>query len=331
MCAGHGKDCFPCLFLLKGEEQGMLGKVSKQRSLPRKALARDKYLILMIIPACIVFLVFHYAPMFGVVMAFQNFIPGKGFFGSSFVGLKWFKQFVNGIYFTRLLRNTFLISIYSILFNLPTTLLFTLLLNEIRSNRFKRVVQTVTYLPYFISTVIMVSILQMLMEYPNGIINQGLSFLGLTPQNFFQDQSKFRALYVGSGIWQCLGWNSILYLAALTAISPELYEAAYMDGANRFQQMWHISLPGMANTIITVLILDLGNLFSVGYEKINLMYNPMTYETADVISTYVYRSGLVDMKYSFASAVGLFNSVINFAILLTANALSRKFTQISLW
>ena len=210
-------------------------------------------------------------------------------------------------------------------------MLFTLLLNEIRSNRFKRVVQTVTYLPYFISTVIIVSILKMILAYPSGIVNQALAAMGLETQNFFQDQTKFRAIYIVSNIWQNLGWNSILYLAALTSINPELYEAAYMDGASRLQQMWHVSIPGMVNTIITVLILDMGKLFSIGYEKIYLMYNPLTYETADVISTYVYRSGLVDMKYSFASAIGVFNAVINLAVLLLANALSRKYAQISLW
>lgn len=304
--------------------------MKKKKSL-LQLLGRDKYLVLMILPAFLVFLVFSYAPMFGNVMAFQNYIPIKGFFGSPWVGLRWFKQFINGIYFPRLMRNTFLISIYGIAISTPMVILFTLLLNEIRSTRFKRVVQTVTYLPHFVSTVIMVSIMKMILEYPNGIINQGLMAIGLEGQNFFQDHTKFRALYIASGLWQNLGWDSVLYLAALTSIGPELYESAYMDGANRLQQMWYISLPGMMNTIVTVLILNMGSLFSVGYEKIYLMYNPVTYETADVISTYVYRSGLVDMKYGFSSAVGLFNSVINLAVLLVANGLSRKFAQVSLW
>ena len=297
----------------------------------RDVLRRDKYLVLMIIPAFMLFAVFSYLPMFGIVMSFQDFVPGRGFLGSRWVGLKWFKYFVSSVYFGRLLRNTVLLSVYSLLFGMPMTILFALLINELRSRTFKRIVQTVTYLPYFISTVIMVSILQMLLSYPRGVVNSALSALGLTEINFFQEAGWFRTLYIGSGIWQGLGWNSILYLAALTSINPDLYEAAYMDGANRLQQMWHISLPGMMNTIVTMLILSLGGIFSVGYEKVYLMYNPVTMDQADVISTYVYRTGLESMRYSYASAIGLFNSVINFAVLLLANTLSRKITEIGLW
>ncbi len=297
----------------------------------RDVLRRDKYLVLMIIPAFMLFAVFSYLPMFGIVMSFQDFVPGRGFLGSRWVGLKWFKYFVSSVYFGRLLRNTVLLSVYSLLFGMPMTILFALLLNELRSRTFKRIVQTVTYLPYFISTVIMVSILRMLLSYPRGVVNSALSALGLTEINFFQEAGWFRTLYIGSGIWQGLGWNSILYLAALTSINPDLYEAAYMDGANRLQQMWHISLPGMMNTIVTMLILSLGGIFSVGYEKVYLMYNPVTMDQADVISTYVYRTGLESMRYSYASAIGLFNSVINFAVLLLANTLSRKITEIGLW
>ena len=297
----------------------------------RDVLRRDKYLVLMIIPAFMLFAVFSYLPMFGIVMSLQDFVPGRGFLGSRWVGLKWFKYFVSSVYFGRLLRNTVLLSVYSLLFGMPMTILFALLLNELRSRTFKRIVQTVTYLPYFISTVIMVSILQMLLSYPRGVVNSALSALGLTEINLFQEAGWFRTLYIGSGIWQGLGWNSILYLAALTSINPDLYEAAYMDGANRLQQMWHISLPGMMNTIVTMLILSLGGIFSVGYEKVYLMYNPVTMDQADVISTYVYRTGLESMRYSYASAIGLFNSVINFAVLLLANTLSRKITEIGLW
>lgn len=305
--------------------------VSASRGRLRKTLNRDKYRIIMIMPAFFLFLVFCYLPMFGLVMAFQNFNPGRGFLHSKWVGLFWFKNFINSIFFWRLVRNTFLLSIYSIIFGMPITLIFTLLLNEIRCTRYKRIVQTVTYLPYFISTVIMVSMLKMLLAYPHGVVNDILTSMGLQPQNFFLNQHMFRGLYVGSGIWQGLGWNSILYLAALTAINPELYEAAYMDGANRFQQMRYVSLPGMMNTIITVFILNMGGLFSIGYEKVYLMYNAQTMETADIISTYVYRSGLIQMQYSSASAIGLFNSVINFALLLITNLLCKRFSEISLW
>lgn len=284
----------------------------------------------LLIPGIIFVFIFNYIPLYGLVIAFQKYNPAMGF-NSPWVGLANFEYLFRQPNFVRTIWNTFYIAVFKIVGGIIVPVTFALLLNELRSRTFKRIVQTVTYLPYFISTVIMVSILQMLLSYPRGVVNSALSALGLTEINFFQEAGWFRTLYIGSGIWQGLGWNSILYLAALTSINPDLYEAAYMDGANRLQQMWHISLPGMMNTIVTMLILSLGGIFSVGYEKVYLMYNPVTMDQADVISTYVYRTGLESMRYSYASAIGLFNSVINFAVLLLANTLSRKITEIGLW
>ena len=292
-----------------------------------RALRRDKYLIFMILPAFVLFVLFCYLPMFGVVMAFQNFTPGLGFLHSPWVGLRWFQYFVKGAYFGRLLRNTALLSLYSILFGTPATLLFTLLLNEIRCTPFKRVVQTVTYLPYFISTVIMVSMLKMLLAYPGGVVNQLLTAVGVPAQNFFQEQSMFRSLYVGSGVWQGLGWSSILYLAALTAINPELYEAAYMDGASRFQRVLYVDLPAILPTVSIMLILAVGGIMSIGADKALLMQNSMNLQYSEIISTYEYKvglSGTVPVDFSLSTAIGLFNSIVNFILLLTADKITKK-------
>lgn len=304
--------------------------MARKRDLLRK-INRDKYLILMVLPVAALFLIFRYGPMYGLIIAFEDFIPGLGFWKSPWVGFEWFIDFFNSIYFWRLIRNTALISVYGIIFGIPISIIFALLLNEVRNKYFKRIVQTITYLPHFISTVIIVSIVMMIFSYPNGIANRILTLFGTEPLNFFQMENMFRPLYIGSDIWQDFGWGSILYLAVLTSINPELYESAVIDGANRFQQMIYISIPSMVTTIITVLILGIGNLFSVGYEKIILMYNPIIYETSDVITTYVYRKGILSGSYSYATAVGLFNSVLNFTILFIANKISKKISNIGIW
>lgn len=292
---------------------------------------RDKYLLLMIFPVAVLFIIFSYGPMYGLIMAFEDFTPGLGFFKSPWVGLDWFKDFFQSIYFWRLIKNTLILSVSGIIFGMPVSIIFALLLNEVRNIYFKRLVQSISYLPNFISVVIIVSIVMMIFSYPNGIVNKFLETVGTEPVNFFQSNSMFRPLYIGSGIWQKFGWDSILYIAALTSINPEQYEAAIIDGASRLQQMRYISIPCMLTTIVTVLILNIGHLFSVGYEKIILMYSPVIYETADVISTFVYRKGILDSSYSYATAIGLFNSVINFAILYVANRISKKVAQIGIW
>ena len=307
--------------------------MNEQSALQRtiKALRRDSALILMILPVVAYFIIFSYIPMAGLTMAFQDYIPRSGYFGSEWVGLYWFKQFFSSFYVGRLIRNTVLLSFFSLICGFPLPIVFALLLNELRSLRFKKTVQTISYMPYFISTVVLVGIMKLMMSSPDGVIVRIIEILGGKGSNYFMMPGKFRMLYIVSGIWQGLGFNSILYIAVLTSISPEIYEAAVIDGANRFQKMIHISLPCMRTTIGTLLILAIGGLFSVGFEKIILIYNPATYETADVISTYVYRRGIQNSEFSFATAVGLFNSVVNFVLLFIANMVSKRFMEVSVW
>jgi len=291
-------------------------------------LKRNKHIYLMLLPVILYYLVFHYGPMYGAVIAFQDFNPVKGVFGSSWVGLQNFQDFFASFYFTRLMFNTLAISVLDLVFGFPAPIILALLINELRWNPFKRLVQSVTYLPHFISLIVVVG---MLFDFfaRDGIANQLLSLKD--PVAFMQDPDWFRQLFVGSGIWQHVGWGSIVYLAAIANIDPTLYEAAKVDGASRFRQVWHITLPGILTTIVILLVLRIGMVMSVGYEKIILMYNPLTYETADVISTYVFRRGVLQADFSFSAAVGLFNSVVNLVLLYAANRVSRRLTQSSLW
>ncbi|MDI7276751.1 MAG: ABC transporter permease subunit [Anaerolineae bacterium] len=291
---------------------------------------RNRYIYLMLAPVVAYYLIFHYGPMYGAQIAFRDFSPGRGIWGSRWVGLAHLESFIKGFYFSRLLRNTLLLNCLDLLFGFPAPIILALLLNEVRWSPFKRAVQTITYMPHFISMVVVVGIMVDFMAR-DGLVNNLLSTVGLAVTPFMQEPEWFRGLYVGSGIWQNVGWGSIVYLAALANIDPTLYEAAMVDGAGRFRQLIHITLPGIAPTIIILLILRIGNMMSVGYQKIILMYNPLTYETADVISTYVYRKGILEMGFSFSSAVGLFNSVINFALLILANNVSRRVNETSLW
>ena len=291
-------------------------------------LKRNKHIYLMLLPVILYYLVFHYGPMYGAVIAFQDFNPVKGVFGSTWVGLQNFQDFFASFYFTRLMFNTLAISVLDLVFGFPAPIILALLINELRWNPFKRLVQSVTYLPHFISLIVVVG---MLFDFfaRDGIANQLLSLKD--PVAFMQDPDWFRQLFVGSGIWQHVGWGSIVYLAAIANIDPTLYEAAKVDGASRFRQVWHITLPGILTTIVILLVLRIGMVMSVGYEKIILMYNPLTYETADVISTYVFRRGVLQADFSFSAAVGLFNSVVNLVLLYAANRVSRRLTQSSLW
>ena len=295
-----------------------------------KDFARHRVAYLMFAPVLAYYILFHYAPMYGAVIAFKNFIPSRGIWESPWVGLRHFRTFFDSYYFHRLLRNTLLISVYSIAFGFPAPILLALLLNELKSTAFKRTVQTITYLPHFISLMV---ICGMLLEFlsTRGLINELIASLGGKRVSFFLYPEYFRTIYIASDIWQGVGWGSIVYLAALSAIDPALYEAARIDGANRLRQAVHITLPGIMPTIIVLFILRLGNLMSVGHEKIILLYNELLYETADVISTFVYRKGLISFEYSYSSAVGLFNSLINFVLVIAANWISRTLSETSLW
>lgn len=282
-------------------------------------------------PTILYFLVFHYAPLYGLQIAFKDFSPFIGFARSPWVGFKHFESFFNSIYLWRLASNTFLISFYSILFGFPMPIILALILNELRSERFRSVFQTISYVPHFISTVIICGLIVNFLSPSTGIVNAIISSLGGNTIDFLIRPEWFRTIYIGSGVWQGMGWSSIIYYASLRAISPSLYEAADIDGASRWQKIIRISLPGILPTIITLLLLNLGNLMAVGFEKIFLLYNPSTYKTADVISTYVYRSGLISQQYSFASAVGLFNSFITLILLFIFNYSAKKSTGESLW
>jgi len=296
----------------------------------RRDMQRNWSLYLLAVPVIIYFILFSYKPMYGALIAFKNYSPGRGFGGSPWVGFVHFVRFFNSPYFVRLIRNTFLISFYGLIFGFPAPIILALLLNEVRHSPFKRVIQTITYLPHFIS---MIVIAGMISDFclSTGLFNDIAVFLGGQRLSLLQQPNLYRPIYITSDIWQHIGWGTIIYLSALSAIDPQLYEAAMIDGAGRFRQLFAVTLPSIAPTIVILLILRIGNLLSVGYEKTLLLYNPATYETADIISTYVYRVGLLEQSWSYSTAIGLFNSAINFTLLVLANMVSRKVSETSLW
>ena len=296
-----------------------------------KAFKRDRYLLLMFLPIVVYYVVFSYVPMTGAIVAFKQFKPGHGIYGGDWVGLKWFIQFFKSPFAFRTVRNTVLISLYSILFGFPLPILFAICVTEIRSSKVRRVVQTVSYLPHFISTVVLVGMINNFFSMNHGLVNDLIVRMGGEPVNFLINPAWFRTLYVGSGVWQNFGFNSIIYIAAITGIDPSLYEAGKIDGITKFQEVVYITIPMISQTIVMLFIMQLGGIMSVGFEKVFLMYSPAVYETADVVSTYVYRKGIESNNYGFGSAVGLFNSVINFAFVFIANQVCRKLTDSSLW
>ena len=296
----------------------------------KRELVKNRYLYLLAIPVIAFYALFLYGPMFGLVIAFKQYNIGQGILQSKWVGFQYFQEFFKSIYFSRTLLNTFIISFADILFGFPLPIIFALLLNELRGTRFKKTVQTVTYLPHFIS---MVVICGMITDFfsTDGVISRLIAMLGGENMNYLASPKWFRTIFVGTNVWQSFGWNSIIYLAALTSVDAQLYEAATIDGAGRFKQLWHVTLPGILPTIMIMLIMRLGQVLSVGYEKIILLYSPSTYNVADVISSYVYRIGIGGSRYSYSAAVGLFQSVINVLMLLLANRLSAKFSETSLF
>lgn len=296
-----------------------------------KRIWKNRELYILVIPVVIYFILFHYKPMFGLAIAFEsNFNPRRGVMASGFVGFQHFITFFTGPFFLSRMWNTLRISLSMLVFGFPSPIIFALLLNELRGKIFTRTVQTVTYMPHFISMVVLCS---MVREFTNsgGFINQIAMVFGYDGLSMLNKGNLFLPIYVLSGIWQSIGWDSIVYLAALTGIDMQLYEAAKIDGAGRWKQTLHVTLPGILPTIITMFIMRCGQIMSVGYEKIILLYNESIYEQSDVISTYVYRIGLVQRQYSYSTAVGLFNSVISFILVILANTISRRLTQTSLW
>ena len=301
----------------------------------KKDLKKNKSAYLMFLPVLLFHLIFCYKPMYGVIIAFKEFVPFKGILGSPWAdhfGMKHFIDFFNSVYFRRLIRNTLTISITNLLVTFPAPIILALLLNEVGHRKYKGALQTFTYLPHFISMVVICGMVRMFVDH-DGFITQMFSQMGLVngKLSMLSNKNYFVPIYVISGLWQTIGWNAIIYLSALSSVDQELYEAARIDGANRWQQTIHVTLPSIMMTIIMMLILRIGSIMGVGHEKIILLYNPGIYETADVISTYVYRKGLLEANWSYAAAVGLFNSVINMFLVVTANKITKKVTDMGLW
>lgn len=287
------------------------------------------YLIFMV-PLAFV-LLFSYGPMYGIQIAFKNFIATKGIWGSEWVGLRYFEQFLGSYQFPRLIKNTLGISIYSLVAGFPIPIILAIAINECSSSFMRKTVQFVSYMPHFISTVVMTGVVLMMISPRTGFINQLITLLGGEAVDFIAVPEYFKSIYVWSGIWQSMGYSSIIYFAALSGIDPTLHEAAIVDGASKIKRIWHIDLPGLAPTIIILLILDFGKIMNVGFEKVLLMQNPVNMSASDVIATYVYRVGLVDAQYSLSAAVGLFNNLINIILLLIVNGIARKVSETSLF
>ena len=296
-----------------------------------KRMSRHWQLYLLIAPVLLYFLIFHYWPMYGLQIAFKDFIGTKGIRDSPWVGLKHFERFFDSYFFWRLIGNTLGISLYELIAGFPLPIMIALMINEVRQQRMRKFVQIVTYAPHFLSTVVVVGVVIMFLSPTTGIVNTVIRAFGGESIYFMTKPEWFKSIYVWSGVWQQMGWNSIIYIAALAGIDPQLHEAARVDGASRLRRIWHINLPGIRSTIVILLILNTGSLMGVGFEKIFLMQNSLNKESSDVIATYVYSSGILGSQYSFAAAVGLFNSVVNFILLLLVNRTSKYLNQASLW
>lgn len=291
---------------------------------------RNRSLYFLVLPVLAFYILFHYKPMYGAIIAFQDYNPRLKVSGSDWVGLENFRRFFKDVYFGRLMRNTLILSFYDLLVGFPAPIILALLINEVHHKTFKKTVQTITYLPHFISLVVVCGMITDF-SLSNGLFNDIIEFFGGQRSPLLQNPNLYRSIYVFSNVWQHVGWGSIIYLAALTGVDQQLYEAAEIDGAGKFKQLIHITLPGITPTIIIMLILRIGRLMSMGYEKTILLYNPATFETADIISSYVYRVGLLDQDWSYSTAIGLFNSVINFILLIATNQISKKVSETSLW
>jgi putative aldouronate transport system permease protein len=296
-----------------------------------KHVMKSWQLYVLIFPALTYLFLFQYAPMYGIVIAFKNFNPVQGIIGSPWAGFKHFDTFFHSYVFTNVLVNTLKLSVFSLLIGFPIPILFALLLNQIRRQLFKRFVQTVTYAPYFISTVVLVSMLNVFLAPSTGFVNNLITMFGGDAVNFMARAEWFRSVYIASGIWQSMGFSAIIYLAALSGVNPELHEVATVDGATTVRRIWHIDLPSITPTIMILLILGVGSVMAVGWEKAFLMQQGMNLPASEIISTYVYKVGLLNSQYSLATAIGLFNSVINFSLLIVTNYISKKLTQNSLW
>jgi len=318
--------------LIKGE--GIMNETTKVGITSNKLwlyLKRNWELYFLLFPTVLYFMIFAYIPMYGIQIAFKNYSPRLGFAASPWVGLSHFSRFFDSYYSKQVIVNTITISLYTLVVGFPVPILLALIINEVPSKTFKKIVQTVTYAPHFISMVVMCAMIFLFLSPQSGIVNKAIEVLGGEPVYFMGEPRYFKTIYVLSDIWQNMGWNSIIYIASLSNINPELYEAAIIDGAGRLRRIWHINIPGILPTIVILLIMNCGAIMSVGFEKIFLLQNDLNRSASDVIATLVYRQGLILSDYSFSTAVGLFNSVVNFILLVTVNAICRKVSDISFW
>jgi len=317
--------------LKANQELATQPKLGIKKASRRRTIMHNWELYLFIAPCLLYFIIFHYVPMYGVQIAFKNFVPSKGILGSAWVGFDHFERFFNSYYFWDLLWNTFSISLYELAVGFPLPIILALAFNEIKNGVFKKSVQTVTYAPHFISIVVMAGMIITFLSPSSGILIRIIEWIGLQPAAFLEDPRWFKTVYVLSGVWQSAGWGTIIYLAALSGVDPQLHEAAIVDGASRLKRVLHINIPTIVPTIAILLILNVGNILGVGYEKILLLQNSLNIESSDVISTFVYRSGLLNNQYSFSTAVGLFNSMVNAMLLITVNRIAKKTSDSSLW
>lgn len=307
------------------------GKRSEIGRAAYRSFRRHWQLYLLVIPPVLYFIIFKYLPMANTVLAFKNYNVMKGIWGSPWVGTQYFEMFFRNPAFVTLIKNTLYISFYQLIVGFPIPILLALALNEVKSARFKKTVQMVTYAPYFISTVVMVSIIMLFLSPRLGIVNTIAGALGFEAVNYLGEPGMFRTIYVLSDVWQTMGYSAVIYLAALAGVDPSLYEAAKVDGANRFQKILNVDLPGILPAAVIILILSVGNIMALGFEKMYLLQNPLNLSSSEIISTYVYKIGLLNANYSFATAVGLFNSLINLVLLLVVNAIAKRASNTSLW
>lgn len=296
-----------------------------------KDITRDRYLYLLLVPGIAILFIFRYIPMYGTLIAFKEYNMFKGFGASPWVGWKHFYSLYNNPNFLRIVANTFIISGYRVLFGFPAPLLLALLLNEIKNLKFKRVTQTVTYLPYFISWVIFAGLIRAFLDPTDGVINQLIVWFGAKPINFLVRRDLFRGMLIVTDVYKTIGWGTIIYMAAFSGIDPALYEAAVIDGANRFQKMWYITLPSIRGVIIILFILNIGTILNYGFEQIFLLYNPTVYKVADIIDTYVYRKGIVQTNYSLGAAAGLFKAMIALTLIVSADRIAKFFGEEGVW
>lgn len=311
-----------------------MAKKSKSTSIApkRRKIKNNNWQVWAIIALPMIYaIVFAYIPMGGIIMAFQDYSPRRGIMGSEWVGLKYFEQFLTSNSSLKVIKNTLILGVYSLIVNFPLPIILAIGLNELRSVKYRKFIQMVTYAPYFISVVVMVGMMMQMMDLRTGIINVLLQKIGVDPVNFFGDVKLFRHLYVWSGLWQTAGYSSVIYIAALSGVSPELQEAAIVDGASRLQRILHVDIPAILPTVITMLIFNCASVVSIGFDKVYLMQNDLNAEVSEVISTFVYKVGVVSANFSFSTAAGLFQSIVAFVLLVAVNKICKKLTETSLW